>query len=102
MYCGIGGGVCQALFLGWQTDTDADADVYCINTIDIYKRGVGESQAVKFLGWLGGWTVGGCRGLAASEQRCVGIMQLGCQSVSVWRHLSPTRKMDSISKGDPF
>ena len=35
----MGGGVCQALFLGWQTDTDADADVYCIYTIDIYRRG---------------------------------------------------------------
>lgn len=38
----MGVGVCQALFLGWQTDTDADADVYCINTIDIYRRGGGE------------------------------------------------------------
>lgn len=41
MYCGTGWGFCQALFLGWQTDTDADADVYCINTIDIYRGGGG-------------------------------------------------------------
>lgn len=39
----MGGGVCQVLFLGWQSDTDADADVYCIYTIDIYKG----------VGWLG-------------------------------------------------
>ena len=43
MYCGTGGGFCQALFSGRQTDTDtdADADVYCIYTIDIYRRGRG-------------------------------------------------------------
>ena len=53
MYCGTGWGVCQALFLGWRTDTDADADVYCINTIDIYKRGRGWGiPAVTFSKWL--------------------------------------------------
>lgn len=49
----MGGGVCQALFFGLQTDTDADADVYCINTIDIYKRGW-ESRAAIFFRLLGG------------------------------------------------
>lgn len=30
------------------------------------------------------------------------VLEIWCQSASVWRHLSPTRKIDSISKGDPF
>lgn len=48
----MGGGVCQALFFGWQTDTDAD--VYCIYTIDIYKReGVVDSGATFFRLWCG-------------------------------------------------
>lgn len=50
----MGGGVCQALFFGWQTDADADADVYCIYTIDIYKReGVVDSGATFFRLWCG-------------------------------------------------
>ena len=51
----MGGGVCQALFFGWQTDTDtdADADVYCIYTIYIYKRGWGGWEATFFRLWCG-------------------------------------------------
>ena len=50
----MGGGVCQALSFGWQTDIDADADVYCIHTIDIYKReGVVDLGATFFRLWCG-------------------------------------------------
>lgn len=67
----MGGGVCQALFFGWQTDTDADADVYCIYTIYIYRRGGGGFRSWDFLSWLSGWTVGGCRCFGAKVREQV-------------------------------
>ena len=90
----MGGGVCQALFLRWQTDTDADADVYCIYTIDIYKRGW-ESRAVIFFRLLGRLD---SRGVSVRKQ----VLVFCSYGALVWRYLSSNRKMDSISKGDPF
>lgn len=94
MYCGTGVGVCQALFLGWRTDTDADADVYCINTIDIYKRGRGLVRERDFLSWLGSWTVGGCR--CVSKCWCSAVTVSRCGS-KCWRQVVPVRRC-----GDTF
>lgn len=30
------------------------------------------------------------------------VLEIWCQGALVWRHLSPARKIYSISKGDPF
>ena len=106
MYCGTGEGVCQALFLGWQTDTDADADVYCINTIDIYKRGRGWVRERDFLSWLGSWTVGG-----VVQSQSYGILELRCRC-KYWRYgvkvrwcgdtFHPSEKLTLYLKVTPF
>lgn len=95
----MGLGVCQALFLGGKQMQ--------------YKRGWGGFGSDIFQDIRRAWTVGGG---AVAELWCFGAkvrMQVsGCwhfavnvcrsKSASVWRHLSPARKIDSISKGDPF
>lgn len=85
-----------------------------------YRRGVGWVRERHFLDWRGGWTVGGwgvvsvCWHSAVNELGCVSKCWLFAVSVrkqvlafcsvcaSVWRHLSPARKIDSISIGYPF
>ena len=68
----MGGGVCQALFLGRQ----ADADVYCINTTNIYKRGGVDSASLTRGGVWRDWTVGG-----------VGVRQWRSERVMVYKQM---------------
>ena len=65
-----------------------------------YKWGGGGFGELGFLGVGRVWTVWGWCSVGVLVLRCVSKCR--SKSVSVWRHLSPIRKMDSISKGDPF
>ena len=66
-----------------------------------YRRGVGGLRSVGFLAVGLVWTVGGVS-VFCSDAVMVSRCKICSVGASVWRHLSPTRKIDSISKGDPF